>query len=244
MHIPDGLVDPGVSIAAGVVAAAAVAMAVRGVNRDAEAVSVPLAGLTAVFVFAAEMVNFPVAAGTSGHLIGAALAAILIGPRAAILAMTVVVGVQALVFADGGLSALGLNLVNLAILPALVGWGVFRLTQRLAGRRSMVVALAAGAAGFVSTMAAVTGFVVEYALGGTAPVPLGTVAVAMYATHVPIALIEGAITALVVSSVAKVRPDLVWGIREHDAQAPADDEVTVPPGAASLDPVDPLRRLP
>lgn len=213
MHIPDGVVDPAVSVAAGVVAVGAVAMAVRAARKDVDEASVPIAGLTAVFVFAAQMINVPVAAGTSGHLIGAVLASILIGPFAAMLAMTVVLCVQALVFADGGLSALGLNIVNMGVIAVIVGWAVFRLMSRVTRGRASLVPLAAGMAGFVGAMAAVSGFVVEYALGGVAPIPIHTVALAMLGTHVPIALIEGVITGLVVASVAKVRPDLVRGLR-------------------------------
>ena len=130
MHIPDGFIDAPVAAASGVVAVAAVAVSLRGARREVSEASAPLAGLTAVFVFAAQMVNFPVGAGTSGHLIGAALAAILIGPYAAVLAMTVVITIQALVFADGGLTALRLNMVNMAVVATVCGWLVFPLGAR------------------------------------------------------------------------------------------------------------------
>lgn len=215
MHIPDGFIDAPVAAASGVVAVAAVALSLRGARREVSEASAPLAGLTAVFVFAAQMVNFPVGAGTSGHLIGAALAAILIGPYAAVLAMTVVLTIQALVFADGGLSALGLNVVNMAVVATIVGWLVFRLGTRALPRARWSAMLAAGVAGFGSVLAAAAAFSLEFALGGTAPIPAGTVTVAMLAVHAIIGVGEGIITALVVGAVLAVRPDLVFGVRDR-----------------------------
>ena len=215
MHIPDGFIDAPVAIVAGIVAVAGVAVSVRGARRELTEASAPLAGLTAVFIFAAQMVNFPVGAGTSGHLIGAALAAILIGPYAAVLAMTVVISIQALVFADGGLSALGLNLVNMALVATLVGWFVFRGgTRVLPSGRGWWMALA-GAAGFLSVVAASGAFAIEFALGGNAPVSAGAVAAAMVGVHSVIGLGEGVITALIIGAVLAVRPDLIYGLRDR-----------------------------
>lgn len=218
MHIPDGFIDAPVAIAAGAVAIGAVALSLRGARRELTETSAPMAGLTAVFIFAAQMVNFPVAAGTSGHLIGAALAAILIGPYAGVLAMTVVLSVQALVFADGGLTALGLNVVNLAVLATVAAWWVFRGVFRLTRGRLVV---AAAAAGFVSVLAAAGGFVVEFLLGGTVPLAGDTVAAAMFGVHAFIGIGEAAITALVVAAVAGVRPDLVYALRRLRSSDPA-----------------------
>lgn len=224
MHIPDGFINAPVSIAAGALAVGAIAVSLRGARAEVTEASAPMAGLTAVFVFAAQMVNFPVAAGTSGHLIGAALAAILIGPYAAVLAMTVVLTVQALVFADGGLSALGLNIVNLAVLAVAAGWFAFRGVMWLVERRASGearrpsptrVAVAAGVAGFVSVVAAASGFVVEFVLGGNVPLTAETVATAMLAVHSVIGFGEALITALVVSAIVAVRPDLVYGLRSR-----------------------------
>jgi cobalt/nickel transport system permease protein len=210
VHIPDGFIDAPVTVAAGAVAVGAVAWSLKGARRELTETSAPMAGLTAVFIFAAQMVNFPVAAGTSGHLIGAALAAILIGPYAAVLAMTVVLTVQALIFADGGLTALGLNVVNLAVLATLAAWWVFRGAFALTRGRLVV---AAAAAGFVSVLAAAGGFAVEFIVGGTVPLSAETVATAMLGVHSFIGIGEAAITALVVSAVAGVRPDLVYALR-------------------------------
>ena len=121
MHIPDGFINPPVAIAAGAIAVVGVAVCVRGARRQLDERSAPLAGLTAAFIFAVQMLNFPVAAGTSGHLLGGALAAILIGPYAGALAVTTVLVVQALLFADGGLTALGLNIINMAFVTTVVG---------------------------------------------------------------------------------------------------------------------------
>ena len=213
MHIPDGFIDAPVSLAAGAVAAASVGVCLRGARRTLNEATAPLAGLVAVFVFAAQMINFPVGAGTSGHLMGAALAVILVGPYAGVLAITVVLLVQALFFADGGLIALGLNIVNLAIIPALLVWPLFRMLTRWLGDSRAVVAIGAGAAGFLSVIGAAAGFAFEFFLGGTAPVDPATVAVAMLGVHGVIGIVEGIVTALVILAVVAVRPDLVAGLR-------------------------------
>jgi cobalt/nickel transport system permease protein len=225
MHIPDGFIDAPVSIAAGALAIGAVALSVKGARRELTETSAPLAGMTAVFVFAAQMVNFPVGAGTSGHLIGAALAAILIGPYAAVLAMTMVLVVQAIAFADGGLSALGLNVFNLAVVAVVAAWLVFIAVIPASARPSpRRLWLAAVAAGFISVLAAAGAFALEFALGGTAPLSAGTVTAAMLGVHTVIGAAEGVITALVVGAVAAVRPDLVFGLhRGEPAEAIAAD---------------------
>ena len=213
MHIPDGFIDAPVSIGAAVLAVGVVGFSLRGARRELDESSAPMAGMTAVFIFAAQMVNFPVGAGTSGHLIGGALAAILIGPYAAVLAMTVVLTVQALVFADGGLSAWGLNVLNMAVVAPLVGWLVFLGMRKLTRRLGWSAALA----GYLSVLAAAGAFVIEYLIGGVVPLPAGGVSAAMLGVHAVIGLGEAAITALVVVSVARVRPDLVAGIRRDRA---------------------------
>ncbi|HQR80812.1 MAG TPA: energy-coupling factor ABC transporter permease, partial [Actinomycetota bacterium] len=187
----------------------------------------PLAGLTAVFIFAAQMLNFPVAAGTSGHLLGGALAAILVGPWAGMLVVTVVLTVQALLFADGGLTALGVNVLNMAIVTAVVGWVIFRAGVRFA-RSAKGAALVAGVAAFVSVPAAALAFVAEYAIGGTAPVSLAAVAAAMGGVHVLIGIGEGIITGLVVGAVLASRPDIVVGVRGTKLAHPVPQAEAVP----------------
>jgi cobalt/nickel transport system permease protein len=213
MHIPDGFIDAPVSAGAAVLAAGAVAVALRRSRAELDGFAPLLAGLVAVFVFAAQMINFPVASGTSGHLIGGALAAILVGPSTAILAMTVVLSVQAVVFADGGLSALGLNVLNLAVVAPLVGWAVFRAAHALLKHDRRAVPVAGFLAGLASVVAAALAFSLEFALGGTDAVAAQAVTTAMVAVHVAIGIVEGVVTALVVGAVIGLRPDLVRGVQ-------------------------------
>jgi cobalt/nickel transport system permease protein len=171
----------------------------------------PLAGLVAAYIFAVQMLNFPVAAGTSGHLLGGALAAILVGPWAGALCVSVVLVVQALLFADGGLSALGLNIINMALVTAWGGYAVFLLLRRALPATRASVTASAGVAAGVSVVLASLAFVVEYAVGGTGGAPVGTVFAAMVGVHTLIGIGEGIITALTVGAVLAVRPDLVYG---------------------------------
>lgn len=212
MHVPDGFLNIPVSLLAYAVAAIVLGVAVVKARSELDDRTAPLAGLTAVFIFAAQMLNFPVAAGTSGHLLGGALAAILVGPWVAMLVVTVVLTVQALLFADGGLTALGINIVNMAIVTAVVGWLVFRLGVRFVKTPKGAAVIAAVAA-FVSVPASAMAFVAEYALGGTAPVSLAAVATAMGGVHVLIGIGEAVITGLVVAAVLASRPDIVVGVR-------------------------------
>lgn len=212
MHIPDGFLDIPVSLLTYVISAAILALAVVKSRRDLDDKTAPLAGLTAVFVFAAQMINFPVGAGTSGHLIGGALAAILVGPWVGMLVISVVLVVQALLFADGGLTALGANVLNMAVVATVVGWLVFRLGVRFVKGRGGA-AIVAGVAGFLSVPASAMAFVIEYAIGGTAPVSLTAVAAAMGGVHLLIGIGEGVITGLVVATVLASRPDIVFGVR-------------------------------
>ncbi|MEZ5096912.1 MAG: energy-coupling factor ABC transporter permease [Nocardioides sp.] len=170
MHVPDGFLDAPTSVATGVVAAAGVAVALRGARRELDDRTAPMAGLVATFVFAAQMMNFPVGAGTSGHLLGGTLAAVLVGPWTGVLALTVVLLVQALLMADGGMTALGTNVTLMGLIGVLVGWVAFRAVQALLPRRAGAVAPAAAVGAFVSVLAAALGFAGLFAVGGTAPV--------------------------------------------------------------------------
>lgn len=213
MHVPDGFIDAPVSIAAGAVAVAGVGIALRGARRELDDRTAPLAGLTAAFVFAAQMLNFPVASGTSGHLLGGTLAAILVGPYTGILCVSVVLLLQALLFADGGLTALGVNITTMALVTVVVGYGLFRLLLRVLPRTKASVSAASFAAAVVSVPAAAVAFTAIYAVGGTADVSIAKVATAMIGVHVLIGIGEALITAVTVSSVLAVRPDLVHGAR-------------------------------
>ena len=213
MHVPDGFLDAPTSIATGVVAVVGVGLALRGARKELDDRTAPMAGLVATFVFATQMLNFPVGAGTSGHLLGGALAAILVGPWTGLLCVSVVLIVQALLFADGGITAIGTNITLMAIVGVLVGWLVFRGIQSVLPKKVAVVAPAAALAAFVSVPVAALAFVGLYGVGGTAPIPLDTLTTAMLGWHTLIGIGEAVITGLVVGSVVAVRPDLVFGAR-------------------------------
>lgn len=196
-----------------VLAAIGVAIALKGATRELDDKTAPLAGLTTVFIFAAQMVNFPVAAGTSGHLLGGALAAILIGPYAATLAITIVLLLQALLFADGGLIASGLNVFNLSLIGVWGGYLVFLAVRKVMPKTKSSLPIAGFIAAFVQVPLAATGFVIQYAIGAESTIPVSTVFAAMFSTHVLIGIGEGIITALTVSAVLASRSDLVFGWR-------------------------------
>ncbi|MFE7232625.1 energy-coupling factor ABC transporter permease [Streptomyces sp. NPDC057596] len=213
MHVPDGFINAPTSLATGVVAAGAVAVSLRGARRELDERTAPLAGLVAAFIFAVQMLNFPVAAGTSGHLLGGALAAILVGPFTGVLCVSVVLLMQGILFADGGLTALGVNITDMAIVTTVVAYAVFRGLVKVLPRRRRSVTVASFAAALVSVPAAAVAFTLIYAVGGTTDVAIGKVATAMIGVHVLIGIGEAAITALTVGAVIAVRPDLVYGAR-------------------------------
>lgn len=212
MHIPDGVINVTTSAGFGAVAVGGFGVAVRRTRDVLTDRQVPLAALAAAFVFAAQMVNFPVIAGMSGHLLGGVLAAVLVGPAAGLLVITVVLVVQALVFADGGLSALGLNIVNMGLIGAVGGYVLYRVFRAVLPSRPGSVAIAAGIAAFLSVPMAAMGFVGQFALGGTADVSLRAVMTAMLGTHLLIGIGEGVITGFVIAAVVGSRPDLIVGV--------------------------------
>ncbi|MFF7856572.1 energy-coupling factor ABC transporter permease [Streptomyces sp. NPDC007904] len=225
MHAPDGFIDAPVSAAAGLVAAGAIALSLRGARREQGASpdgrggqlgaerTAPLAGLVAAFIFAVQMLNFPVAAGTSGHLLGGALAAILVGPCTGVLCVSVVLLMQAVLFADGGLTALGVNITTMAITTTVVAYALFRGLVKVLPRTRRSVTAASFLAALVSVPASAVVFTLLYAAGGTTDVSIGKVATAMVGVHVLIGIGEAVITALTVGAVIAVRPDLVYGAR-------------------------------
>lgn len=213
MHVPDGFFDAPTSLATAAVAVTGVGVALRRSRRELDDLTAPLAGLVAAFVFAAQMVNFPVGAGTSGHLLGGALAVALVGPWTAVLVISVVLLVQALLFADGGTTALGTNIVLLGIVAPAVAALVIGALLRVLPKRNAVVAPVAAVAALVSVPVAALVFVGLYAVGGTAPVPLDTLLGAMLGWHALIGIGEAVVTGLVVASVMAVRPDLVHAAR-------------------------------
>ena len=225
MHIPDGFIDIPTSASIGAIAIAGTAIALKKARNELDDKTAPMAGLTAVFIFAVQMLNFPVAAGTSGHLLGGALATVLVGPYAASLAVTVVLGVQALLFADGGLTALGLNIFNLSIVAVLVSHLAFKALKKLLPKQKSSVPLAAAVAAFISVPLSAISFALQYGIGGTGTAPFSTVFAAMVSTHLLIGLGEALITMFTVSAILASRSDLVYGwttattsleVRTHD----------------------------
>lgn len=211
MHIPDGFIDLKTSAAFAAIGAAGVGVALKGAKRQLSEKSAPLAGLTAVFVFAVQMLNFPVAAGTSGHLLGGVLAAVLVGPYAASLVITVVLIIQAFLFADGGLTALGLSIFNMSLVGVWVGYGIFLLAKKVLPKKKASVAVASAVGALISVPAAAAGFVMQYAIGATATYETSTVLTAMISTHILIGVGEAIITFLTISAVLASRSDLVFG---------------------------------
>jgi cobalt/nickel transport system permease protein len=216
MHAPDGFLNAGTALATGAIAVGAVGGALRQTSQKLQDKQVPLAGITAAFIFAAQMFNFPVAAGTTGHLLGGAMAAILLGPTLGALVVTIVVLIQALAFADGGLTALGYNVLNMAIVPAFGGYAVYRMFRRLLPKSASGVVGAAGLAALVSVVFASMAFSIEWLFGASVPVPFDTVFQAMVGVHALIGIGEAVITALAVGAVLVARPDLVHGATDLD----------------------------
>ncbi|HEV7451029.1 MAG TPA: energy-coupling factor ABC transporter permease [Pseudonocardiaceae bacterium] len=213
MHIPDGFVSPAVAVAGAAVAVAGLGLCVRRAGREASERQLPLAGLAAAFFLVLGAPIIPVSVGTSGHLLGGTLAVALLGPWLGPVVITVVTVVQALFLGDGGLSALGVNVVNLALVPAAVGYpvllGLRRVLPRALPQGPAVITVAAGVAAGVSVLAAAVLFTAEYAVGGAAGVPLRTVAVSTLGVYALIAVFEGLVTALVVQGMLALRADLV-----------------------------------
>jgi cobalt/nickel transport system permease protein len=205
MHIPDGFIDGKTAAATALLSATGVGVALRQARRKLSPRRVPLLGLAAAFLFAAQMVNFPVAGGTSGHLVGGVLAAALLGPSAAIVVLTTVLIVQCFLFADGGVLALGANVFNMAIIGAAGGYAIYRLVCRwLPGTRGQVAAVAF--AGWCSTVLGAISCAGQLAWSGT--VAWHVAFAAMAGTHMLIGLGEGLIGALVFLAIQRVRPEL------------------------------------
>lgn len=220
----DGIVNAPISLLFGVVAIVALGICAWRAREELDERTVPLAGLVAAFIFAVQMVNFPILPGVSGHLLGGALAAILVGPYTGALCVAIVLIVQSLLFADGGVTALGTNITNMAVIGVAAGYGTAVLLYRLIrrGRDSVavpVVGALAFASAVVGTVCAAMGFVLQYALGGATSTSLDSVAAYMFGTHVLIGVGEGIITALTVMAVVRARPDLVYLLRANSKSA-------------------------
>ncbi len=209
MHVPDGFVSPTVAVVGAAVAVAGLAVCVRRTGGELTERQLPLAGLSAAFFLVLGAPIIPIAVGTEGHLLGGTLAVALLGPWLGPVVITVVTVTQALFLGDGGLSTLGVNVVNLALVPAVIGYPVLLGLQRVLPRCPTGTAVAAGIAAAVSVLSAAVLFTTEYALGGAAGMPLHTVAVSTIGVYALIAVIEGLVTALVVRALLALRADLV-----------------------------------
>ncbi|HEY6951045.1 MAG TPA: energy-coupling factor ABC transporter permease [Bacteroidota bacterium] len=206
MHIPDGFLDTKTAISTGVLSATGLGMALRHVGRHVQPRQIPLIGLTAAFIFVAQMINFPVAGGTSGHLLGATLAAVLLGPSAAVIVMSCVLIIQALIFADGGLLAMGANVLNMGVVAPVCAYIVYRTARRLLGdRRGQLIS--ASFAAWCSAVAASVFCAGELAFSGTVEWSLALPAMA--GVHSLIGIGEAAITMLVLAAIGRTRPELL-----------------------------------
>jgi cobalt/nickel transport system permease protein len=228
MHMSDGLVNAPTAAAFGLFAAIALAVAATRARADLDERTAPMAGLVTAFVFAVQMINFPILPGASGHLLGGALVAILVGPWVGSLCIAIVLVVQAVLFADGGLTALGTNITNMALVGTFTGYLVAVALRRLATRSRAGLLATAFVSALVNTVVAALAFVAEYAVGGAGGAGLATVFALMVGLHVLVGVGEGIITAATVGAVVGVRPDLVYLLRRARpalAVRPADEGV-------------------
>jgi cobalt/nickel transport system permease protein len=207
MHIPDGFLSVWVSVVCWILSILAIGYALRRLGKDLDERQVPMMGVVAAAIFAGQMLNFAVAGGTSGHLMGAALATILLGPWPAVIVMTCVVGVQALIFQDGGLLALGANIFNMGVVGVFVSYTVYRLIYRLAGGKSWGIFVGGFLAAWLSIVIAALAVALELALSGTSPANLAIPAMA--GIHAIIGIGEGLITVGALAFIYAARPDLI-----------------------------------
>ncbi len=210
MHIPDGFINAPVSIATGLFSFGSLWVSTKAANKFLADRFIAIAGMMSALIFVLQMINFPIGAGTSGHLLGGALAVIILGPSLGIVCVSIVVIIQALIFADGGLSALGINIFNISIVTGLVGWFIINLWIKFFGDRNFSLILGSFLAGMFSVIMSSVAFVVEDVLGGTVSVEISNIFFAMITSHFLIGIGEGIITAFILSLILKVRPDLVF----------------------------------
>lgn len=208
MHIPDGFLAANTWVPAWLISIGGVGYSLKKVSELLKEKMVPLMGVMAAFIFAAQMLNFPVIGGTSGHLLGGVLAAVLLGPYGGAVAITIVLVVQSLIFQDGGLTALGANIINMSFLGTIGGYLVYHLIRKIAGGGEKGVLAGAATAAWISVILASIGCSVELVLSDV--LPLGTVLPAMLGVHALIGVGEAIITGLVISFVLKTRPDLIY----------------------------------
>ena len=216
MHVPDGFMNVTMSAATGVISFGTLWAYVRSAKDLIADKFIALTGMMSALIFVLQMINFPVAAGTSGHLLGGALAVIVLGPRLGLICLSVVVIIQSLLFADGGLSALGVNVLNMAIVTSATSWFIVKYWIKFIGKNKTSIVTVSVLAGILSVVFSSIAFTIQYAIGGTISIPVGTVLIAMVTTHLIIGLGEGVITALIITLLMRVRPDLVYAFDRND----------------------------
>jgi cobalt/nickel transport system permease protein len=215
LHAPDGFLTVPVALAMWALTVICLAIALNRMSRTFDERAIPLLGVTAAFIFAAQMFNFPIVGGTSGHLLGGVLAAVLVGPWAGTVVMAVVITVQALLFQDGGLIVLGANIFNMGAIGTLGGYAVYRALARLMGGEQRARLPAAAIAAWVAVVAGALAMTVELAISGTTP--LAVALPAMLGTHAIIGIGEALITVAALAFIQVTRPDL---LRLRDSYIP------------------------
>jgi len=203
MHIPDGFLSPPVFISGWVISLGVLSYAQKKTRQYLKDKMVPLMGVMAAFIFAAQMLNFPVLGGTSGHLLGGVLAAVTLGPYAGAIVLSLVLFVQCLIFQDGGLSALGANIFNMAIVGTILSYYLYILLRKIIPRLVAIFLTS-----WLSVVIASFFCALELALSGTSPFKVALTA--MLFVHFFIGIGEAMITVLVLSFIFKVRPDLIY----------------------------------
>ena len=216
MHVPDGFMNVTMSAATGVISFGTLWAYIRSAKDLIADKFIALTGMMSALIFVLQMINFPIAAGTSGHLLGGALAVIVLGPRLGLICLSVVVIIQSLLFADGGLSALGVNVLNMAIVTSATSWIIVKYWIKFIGKNKTSIVTVSVLAGILSVVFSSIAFTIQYAIGGTISIPVGTVLIAMVTTHLIIGLGEGIITALIITLLMRVRPDLVYAYDRSD----------------------------
>ena len=216
MHVPDGFMNVTMSAATGVISFGTLWAYVRSAKDLIADKFIALTGMMSALIFVLQMINFPIAAGTSGHLLGGALAVIVLGPRLGLICLSVVVIIQSLLFADGGLSALGVNVLNMAIVTSATSWFIVKYWIKFIGKNKTSIVSVSVLAGILSVVFSSIAFTIQYAIGGTISIPVGTVLLAMVTTHFIIGFGEGIITALIITLLIRVRPDLIYAYERSD----------------------------
>ena len=216
MHVPDGFMNVTMSAATGVISFGTLWAYIRSAKDLIADKFIALTGMMSALIFVLQMINFPIAAGTSGHLLGGALAVIVLGPRLGLICLSVVVIIQSLLFADGGLSALGVNVLNMAIVTSATSWFIVKYWIKFIGKNKTSIVSVSVLAGILSVVFSSIAFTIQYAIGGTISIPVGTVLLAMVTTHFIIGFGEGIITAFIITLLIRVRPDLIYAYERSD----------------------------